>query len=120
MTYVCYANPNPDYFPAMRLIEAITQANPAEVTTTFAHGYGTGMIVRLVVPPADGMQEINGMTGTITVTGDDTFTIDIDSTLFEPFAIPVTYPPHVDICAQVIPIGEVNETLLWASKNIVP
>lgn len=120
MTYVCYADPNPDYYPAMRLIAAITNGNPAVITTTFAHGYGTGIIVRIVVPKADGMEQINGMTGTITVTGDTTFTIDIDTTYFEAFAIPGVYPPHTDICALVIPIGEVNETLLYASRNVAP
>lgn len=119
-TYFCYADPNPDYFPAMRLISAITNANPAAVTTTFAHGYGTGMVVRIVVPEADGMQQINGLTGTITVTGGTTFEIDIDTTHFDIFSIPNPVRPHVDICAMVIPIGEINSTLQYAAKNLAP
>ncbi len=63
----CFAYPNPIFQPAMRLIAAITNANPAVVTTTFAHLYLTGLIVRLDLPPAVGMPQANGMTGTITV-----------------------------------------------------
>lgn len=120
MSYNCYADPNPMFFPAMRLIAAITNANPATVTTTFAHGYGTGMIVRLVIPLADGMQQADGMTGAITVTGDLTFTIDIDTTHFDVFSIPDPVRPHVDICAMVVPVGEVNETLRWSTRNRLP
>lgn len=116
----CYADPNPDYFPAMRLIAAITNTNPAQVTTTFAHGYGTGMIVRLVVPEADGMQQINNKTGTITVTGAESFTIDIDATYYDIFAIPSPAHPHANTCAMVIPIGEVNETLRYAAESLAP
>lgn len=116
----CYAEPNPVYMPAMRLITAITNANPAEVTTSFDHGYISGIIVRLDVPEADGMQEINGKTGTITVTGSDTFTIDIDTTFFEPFSIPGSPSQHQNICAMVVPIGEVNELLRAAVQNVLP
>jgi hypothetical protein len=113
----CYANPSPIFQPAMRLITAITQANPAQITTSFAHNYKNGMIVRIDVPPADGMQQIDGMTGTIMVTGPTTFIIDIDTTSFDVFSIPVT---NENTCAQVVPIGEVNETLLAATVNVLP
>jgi hypothetical protein len=116
----CYANPNPIYQPAMRLIAAITNANPAEVTTTFAHQYDTGLIVRLDIPPACGMPQANGQQGTITVTSSTTFTIDIDTTFFEPFSIPVDPPTRINICAQVVPIGEINETVRYATRNVLP
>ncbi len=116
----CYANPHPIFQPAMRLIASITQANPAVVTTTFAHQYKDGTIVRLDIPPADGMQQANGLTGSIIVTAPTTFTIDIDTTLFEPFSIPVSPPPRVNTCAQVVPIGELNETLRAATVNVLP
>lgn len=116
----CYANPSPEFQPAMRLISAITQSNPAVVTTSFAHQYHTGLIVRLKVPVADGMQQIDNQQGTITVLDEVTFAIDIDAALFEPFAIPDDPNPHVDTCAQVIPIGEVNETIYYATQNVLP
>lgn len=108
MTY-CYADPNPPFWPAMRLISDITRANPALVTTSFDHGYLTGLIVRIYIPEACGMSQANGFVGQITVTGTNTFTIDgLNSTDFDPFAIPAwgTVPNHVDTCAQVIPVGE--------------
>lgn len=115
----CYANPNPIFQPAMRLIASITQAFPAVVTTTFAHQYVSGTIVRLDIPPADGMQQADQFVGPITVTGSTTFTLPLDSTKFTPFAIPVSPDPHVNTCAQVVPIGEVDETLKAALVNVL-
>lgn len=116
----CYANPNPIFQPAMRLIASITNANPATVTTTFANQYKTGLIVRLDLPLAVGMQQANGLTGTITVIDAVTFTINIDTTSFDAFSIPIS-PGHFDnTCAQVVPIGEVNEQLDQAVRNILP
>ena len=117
---VCYAIPTPVYGPAMRLIAAITNANPAVVTTTFANGYVTGTIVRLDIPPACGMQQANSMTGTIIVTSPTTFTINIDTTKFDAFSIPMSLPSWVNICAQVVPIGEDNSILTAAVQNILP
>jgi hypothetical protein len=115
----CYAYQNSTFQPAMRLIAAITNANPAVVTTTFAHSYLTGLIVRLDLPPAVGMPQANGMTGTITVLSPTTFSINIDTTSFTPFAIPGMPGPHTDICAQVVPIAEVNSSLVQAVQNIL-
>lgn len=115
----CYANPNPTFQPAMRLIAAITNSFPATVTTTFAHQYVDGTIVRLDIPVADGMQQANGLKGAIKVTGSTTFTIDIDTTFFDPFSIPVSPAPYVNTCACVVPIGEVNSTLKAATVNVL-
>ncbi len=115
----CYANPDPIYQPAMRLIEAITNSNPAIVTTTFAHQYLDGLSVRLDLPPAVGMQQANGKEGIVTVLTDVTFSVTIDTTTFDIFSIPVDAPPYVDICAQVVPIGEVAETLRNATRNVL-
>lgn len=79
----------PVYQPAMRIIESVTNDNPAVVTTTFNHQYQTGLIVRLNIPLGYGMQQANQLYGPIVVTGDDTFTIDIDTTYFGPLIIPV-------------------------------
>ncbi len=116
----CYADPNPIYQPAMRLISAITQSFPAVVTTTFAHQYYNGTIVRLDIPPADGMQQANQYMGPILVTSATTFTVPLDTTHFDAFAIPVMPSPAMNICAQVVPIGEVSETLQAATVNVLP
>ena len=119
MSY-CYANPAPPFQPAMRLIAAISQAKPAQVTTTFAHQYISGTMVRMDIPEIDGMQQISGLIFPITVTGSTTFTIPIDSTNFEPFALPISPPFHIMTCAQVIPVGEINSTLAAATVNVLP
>ena len=113
----CYATQSPTFVPAMRLIQSITNANPAVVTTTFDHGYISGTTVRLDIPVVDGMQEADKKVGTITVTGATTFTIDIDTTNFGVFAIPVAPDPHDQICAMVVPVGEVNSQLTAAVHN---
>lgn len=115
----CYANPNPVFQPSMRLIASITNSFPAIVTTTFAHGYFTGTIVRLDIPEADGMQQANGLIGSISVTGDDTFTMNIDTTNFDVFSIPSDVPT-INTCAQVVPIGEDASMLDAAVQNVLP
>lgn len=116
----CYANPDPIFQPAMRLIASITNSFPAQVTTTFAHQYKSGLIVRLDIPNAVGMQGANGLTGAIVVDSSTTFLINIDTTNFSPFSIPPSPGPFEDICAQVVPIGEINEQLDQATRNVLP
>ena len=113
----CFAFRNPIFQPAMRLIAAITNDVQALVTTTFEHQYKTGVIVRLDIPIACGMQQANQLTGNIIVVSPTMFLISIDTTLFDPFSIPVDANPHVDICAQVVPVGEINELLTQATRN---
>jgi len=47
------ANATPIFTPAMRIIDSITQAQQAVITTTFDHDYIDGIIIRLVVPSTD-------------------------------------------------------------------
>src|ERR1700679_995840 len=98
-----FAIQNPVYMPSIRLINAITQAENASVTTSFDHGYISGTVVRVDVPELFGMPQINQMAGTIAVTGDTTFTIDIDSRFYDPFVVPDPIPPHTATWAQVVP-----------------
>jgi len=114
----------PTIKPAVRIIEAITQSFPAVVTTSFAHGYGVGMIVRLKIPPDFGMTQANKLDGTILAVTDTTFDIDINTINFDAFVIP---PNQVTLLidaqaqdAQVVPIGEVNELLTFAWRNVLP
>lgn len=111
---------NPKFQPALRIISAITQANPASVTTSIDHNYTDGQIIRLLVPKHNGMVEINGKTGTITITGDATFTITIDSTSFTAFTVPVSDPWYINMCPQTIPVGEIASTLAGATENVLP
>jgi hypothetical protein len=120
MAGICISVVDPIFQPAMRNVIAITNANPASVTTSFPHNYVSNAIVRLNIPFALGMQQANRMLGTITVTGATTFTIDIDTTHFNPFAIPVDPSPLTNVCAYVVPVGEANKTFAAAVQNILP
>lgn len=115
----CYANPNPIFQPATRLIASITNAFPMVVTTTFNHQYVDGTIVRLDIPPADGMQQANQLFAPLIVLSPTTFSLPIDSTLFQPFAIPASPSPLTPVCAFVVPIGSNNDTLRPAKQNIL-
>ncbi len=115
----CFSNPSPMFQPAMRIISSITNANPAVVTTTIDHDYISDEIVRLIIPSGFGMEQANKLTGKITVTGTTTFSLDINTLLFDVFAAPSPLPSAFT-CAQVIPVGETSNTLAGATKNVLP
>lgn len=121
-----YAVVNPMYQPAMRNILSITQATQALVTTTFdgtnpgAHDYISGLVCRIVIPRYFGMQQINQLKGLITVTSATQFTIEIDTTAFDPFFIPPALPGKLYTPAQVVPIGEKSDMLIGATRNVLP
>jgi len=117
-----FAIPFPTYQPSMRLIESITNSFPAHVTTTINHQYVNNMVVRLDIPPAFGMIQANQLFGNIVVTGNTTFDIDIDTTLFDSFVTPALPEPHLNSYAQSVPIGSRTGTLDLnpAVKNVLP
>lgn len=124
---VCKAfNQNPTFQPAMRVITNITNAVMAEVTTMYNHLYHDGLIVRIDVPPADGMSQINQQTGQIVVTSPNTFLISIDTSHYDAFIIPEDInnpglpPPGAQVCAVAVPVGESNNQLIQATRNVLP
>ena len=112
------ADSDPMFQPAMRIINDVTNAYPALVTTSFAHQYLDGLIVRLDIPEGFGMYQADQLYGPIIVTGATTFTIDIDTTNFEPFGISIVFPSSYQ-SAQVVPIGELNGAYLNATRNVL-
>lgn len=116
---IVLAQQYPVFQPAMRIISNITNDKQAVVTTTFNHQYITGMIVRLIVPQGYGMVQANQLFGAITVTGDTTFSICIDTTYFSPFTTPMTSPENEQF-PQSVPFGEVSSTLLASYRNVLP
>lgn len=110
---------NPFFQPAMRQIAAITNANPAVVTTTFNHNYITGTIIRLDITPNHGMAQANQLFGPIVRLTPTTFSIAIDTILFDPFAIPAPLPAKYTP-SQTIAIGEVSSLLNAAEFNVAP
>lgn len=98
---------NPRYYPRARFITKITQAASAVVTTSIPHGYTAGQLVRINCPSAFGMSQINGLLGTITAVTASTFTVNIDSSAFTPFAFPTSAVAGSGVTqAQVVPVGE--------------
>lgn len=103
------------YTPQLQTIAAITNSNPAIVTTDNNHGYSSGLVVRLDVPNNFGMFQINQLVSAITVTGLNTFSADqIDSTLFDVFSVPAIPGSYY---SEVVPIGEINSILNLATVN---
>lgn len=109
----------PTFQPAMRIIADISSSDPLIVETTFAHQYTTGMIVRLNLPPGFGMDQVNQKYAPITVTGTTTFTMPIDTTTFDPFVYPVTFPYNAQYPTVTV-IGEDNAMITAAERNVLP
>jgi len=107
---------NPLFYPRRRTPVQITQAVQAVVTTSVQHDYTVGQQVRFRIPAAWGMIELDGMTGTIVArniavgVGNNTFTVDIDTTGFTPFAMPLTAAAPFTP-AEVVPVGETASAL---------
>lgn len=115
----------PIYQPAMRIITDIENVTPnigaqkyAQITTSFAHNYKTGFIVRLDIPPGYGMVEANYLFAPITVTSTTQFTMPLDVTGFTPFTIPIMYPFNSQY-AQCVPIGNVNDNPYLGTVNVL-
>lgn len=116
-----YAEINPIFSPALRLVQNITNANPCVVTTTFAHGYNTGEICRLWVPRGFGMTQANQLFAPITVLSPTTFQMPIDTTSFDAFIFPSSSVQNMlPAVAQVTNIGDQTNTLIGAIYNTLP
>lgn len=98
---------DPIFYPRHRSITGITQASQAVITLSVTHGYTAGQAVRLIVPSAFGMVEMDGLKGNITAvsTANNTITVDIDSSAFTAFSFPLTAAVPFSQ-ALVVPIGE--------------
>lgn len=90
-------------------ITAITQTYPMVVTVTVddvteANTYQAKQLVKLFIPFGYGMQQANGMTAQIlAVDGNDLY-LDVNSTAFDPFSVPM----NGEMPASVAPAGSRN------------
>jgi len=114
----CTINENPRFTPSLKVISSITKDNPATVTTDSTHGYVSGIIIRFVIPCAVGMQQLDNRTGEITVTGSNTFTVNIDTTKFDDFSVPAIPKWYENVCALVLPIGENSSQVNAAVRDV--
>src|SRR5204863_7026461 len=109
--------PNPPFKPAFRIITALTNANPALVTTNIPHLYITGQIVRLYIPEDFGMVQANQLFAPITVVNAIQFTIDIDTYTFDVCSNPGN---NLRKTAMVVPIGEIPSQIYAPFRNTLP
>ena len=112
-----YANPDPRFQPAMRIVTGITNADPVVVTTNPDHDYVDGIIVRLYVPNNYGMRQINNYVGPITVLSANTFSMDLNTTEYDSFLVPAS-PPYYRFTALVVPIGNLLDVYNVGVRNV--
>lgn len=109
--------------PSSLIITAITRASPMVVTvsigntTTEANTYIVGMAIRLFVPVTYGMRQANNLVGTITVINGSNFTLNLDSSQFDPFVVP---SGNVEQPASISPAGSRNYQYTNGSNQSVP
>lgn len=109
--------------PSSLQIMAITQALPMvitvqiENTTTEANTYIVGMAVKLFVPVTYGMYQANNLVGTITAISGSQFTLNLDSSQFDPFVVP---SGNVEQPATIAPAGSRNYQYTNGSSLSVP
>lgn len=98
-----------NYLPKRREISDVTLAIEPTVTTTEAHGYSVGQLVRLHVDDRYGM-DINGKKATVlTVPTDTTFTVDYDTSQLATYVTPTYSDGDGFTTSHVVPItGTMN------------
>ena len=107
---------SPSYFPLNVYISAITRASNALVTTSSAHYYVVGQLVRFHVPHPFGMDQIDNMLGQIlTIPTTTSFTVNIDTRLFTAFIPSPTYTGNM--LAQVSAVGDENNASVTTTSN---
>lgn len=111
------------YQPQSHIIVGISNANPALVTTKVVNQYRVGDVVRISIPtiPFDqvgwGMSELNdAQVNVIEILSSTEFYINVDSTTFEPWV----FADNKNYVPQVIPVGELADTIYGASLNTLP
>lgn len=100
---------DPRFYPPYRYITAISKASSAVITLSVTHQYTVGQEIRIIVPSAFGMIEMNNQLAVITAidTTLNTITVNIDSTNFTTFAFPSSATAALGVSfALVVPVGE--------------
>lgn len=108
---------DPIYYPRRRFIGNITAAANAVVSCTADHGLTVGQKVRIVVPDAYGMIQMNNLLATVkAVPAANQLTLDIDSSAFTAFKFPL--PIDVPFSpALVVPVGMDTAQAITSSVN---
>lgn len=117
---------DPLYYPTRRYVTSISQATQAVIQFSVTHGYQVGQTIRLQVPAAYGMTQMNNVLATIVAVNttvapgatSNSVTVNIDSTAFTAFAWP-TNAIGAFTPAQAIPVGENTASALALNVNIL-
>ena len=105
------------YIPFLCNIIAISQGQTTVITTAIDHGFVVGNQVQFVIPRQWGISQLNNLKGYVLSLTSNTITVNIDSTLFDPFVTPIVVLPLVVDQPQVIPIGDGNIGYLQTNIN---
>lgn len=104
------------FYPRMRLVEEITNAQYAVVTCTEDHDFVDHEIVSLRVSRPYGMTEINNLHAKVLSHTSDSVTLDIDSTNFTDFSIPGdltgTTPPCIVPSSSGVDLTEYSPIMI--------
>lgn len=105
------------FTPQAREISTISNANPAEVTTTQPHGYQSLLFIRFFLPAPTyfGMQPLNNQVFEITVTSPTKFTVPVNTLNLDAFTTSGT-----EQVPQCISMAEDASTLMQAERNALP
>lgn len=76
----------------VKTILSVTQSNPMVLTTDGDHDYASGMNVTFLIPTQFGMTQLNGVNAQVLELTHDTLTINLDTSMFTPFAYPSPVP----------------------------
>jgi hypothetical protein len=112
------------FYPRRRYITAVTTGVTTVLVTSVTNSFNVGEAVRFVVPAAFGMTQLNGLLGTVLAvnqigtTGNNTVTVNIDSTGFTAFTFPLNAAVPFSY-AEIIPVGEDTAVALINNTNIL-
>lgn len=114
------------FYPRRRVITNITRAANAQVSTALEHSLTVGQQVRLQIPNACGMIQLNSsqynnFVSAVVVSIVDVynFTINIDSTNFTAFSYPTIAQQPSDF-PEVVPFGENTAVGLSVNNGVFP
>lgn len=96
------------YTPSLSYISGISNAVQATATFTMPHNFTPGENVAFRVTQPYGMTEINNMIGRVLALTSNTITVDINSTFWKAFIIPIST------------IGTSPPTCLPSSSGLIP
>lgn len=106
----------PLFAPREQIITGISQANPCVVQLSETHDFVVGSVVRIVVPAAYGMIQLNDVQATVTAITATSITLNLDSTAFTAFAYPTSAAYRTSF-PLVVPMGEVATILTNSMEN---